>query len=64
MIMFWNRKEVFVGYSLQKFSEVRALLSANKIDHTYQVVNGLYVPLAVHYMIGVSESKHPTIVLV
>lgn len=39
MIMIWNQKEVFVGYSLQKFNEVRQMLSANKIDYKHRLVN-------------------------
>ena len=39
MILIWNRKEVFVGYSLEKFSKVRETLNANKIKHTYKVVD-------------------------
>jgi hypothetical protein len=31
MIMIWNRKEVFVGASMQKFNEVRYKLSDNNI---------------------------------
>lgn len=37
MIMIWNRKEVFVGNSLQKFTEVRDTLSSNEIK--YKVVD-------------------------
>lgn len=37
--MFWNQKEVFVGYSLQKFSEICKVLSVNKIKYKYKVVN-------------------------
>lgn len=39
MITIWNQKEVFVGYSLQKFNEVRSLLDVNKIKYKYRVVN-------------------------
>lgn len=37
--MIWNQKEVFMGYSLQKFNEVRDILVANKIKYKYRVVN-------------------------
>lgn len=37
--MFWNQKEVFVGNSMQKFSEIRYALSSNKIDYKYNIVN-------------------------
>ncbi|GAA0180914.1 hypothetical protein SH2C18_35260 [Clostridium sediminicola] len=39
MIMIWNRKEVFMGYSLKKFNEVREILAANKIKYNCKVVN-------------------------
>jgi hypothetical protein len=32
-------KEVFVGYSLQKFNEVRQILAANKIEYKHRLVN-------------------------
>lgn len=37
--MIWNQKEVFVGYSLQKFNEVRQILSANRIKYKHRLVN-------------------------
>ena len=39
MIFFWNRKEVYFGTSLQKFGEVQSLLSANKLNFTYRIIN-------------------------
>ncbi|NMB27792.1 MAG: hypothetical protein GX987_07070 [Tissierellia bacterium] len=39
MIMMWNRKEVFVGHSLQSFNEVRYTLSSNGIKYKYKVVD-------------------------
>lgn len=39
MIMVWNRKEVFVGNSLQRFNEVRYILSSNGIKYDYRVVD-------------------------
>jgi len=39
MIMIWNQKEVFTGYSLQKFNEVRHILAANKIEYKHRLVN-------------------------
>lgn len=39
MIMIWNRKEVFVGHSLQKFNEVCDILAGNKIKYKYKIVN-------------------------
>lgn len=38
MIMIWNQREVFMGYSLQKFNEVREILAANRIKSKYRVV--------------------------
>lgn len=37
MIMIWNRKEAFVGNSLQKFNEVCFSLSSNGIKYKYKV---------------------------
>lgn len=39
MIMIWNRREVYVGTSLQDLSEVRSILASNKIKYNYRVVN-------------------------
>jgi len=39
MIMFWNRKEVYVGFSMKKFVEVREVLSSNGIKYEHRVVN-------------------------
>ena len=39
MIAFWNRKEVYMGYSMSECSEIRGVLSANQIKYTYKVVN-------------------------
>lgn len=39
MIMIWSQREVFVGYSLEKFNEVRQILSANKIEYNHRLVN-------------------------
>lgn len=38
MIMIWNQKEVFVGFSFQKFNEVRQILSTNKIESKHRLV--------------------------
>lgn len=45
MIMIWNRKEVFMGYSLQKFNEVCEILNTNRIRYKYRIVdnNGSYL---------------------
>jgi len=37
--MIWNRKEVFVGNSSERFAEVRNILSFNKIKHAYKIVD-------------------------
>ena len=39
MIMIWNRKEVFVGNSMEKFSKIRDTLASNNIKYIYKVVN-------------------------
>lgn len=39
MIMLWNRNEVYTGFSMKRFSEVRDILSLNGIKYTYKVVN-------------------------
>lgn len=39
MIVFWNRKEVFVGNSMQRFNEVRNNLSSNKIKYDYKIID-------------------------
>ncbi|NCA80162.1 MAG: hypothetical protein EOM76_08265 [Sphingobacteriia bacterium] len=37
--MIWNRKEVFVGNSLQKFEETRFKLASNGLKYDYKVVD-------------------------
>ncbi|MPW25248.1 hypothetical protein GC105_05530 [Alkalibaculum sp. M08DMB] len=37
--MIWNRKEVFVGCSLQRFNEVCSTLSISGIKYKYNVVD-------------------------
>ncbi len=39
MIPFWRKAEVFTGYSIQRFNEVRDVLEAAKIKHEYKIVN-------------------------
>lgn len=39
MIMFWNRKEVFTGYSLQEFNDIRFKIAAHGIKYGYKVVD-------------------------
>lgn len=39
MIMIWNRIEVFVGNSLQKFNEIGHILSSNGIKYDYKIVD-------------------------
>lgn len=39
MIMIWNRKEVFVGWSIEQFYEVRRALAENKIKYDFKVTN-------------------------
>ena len=37
MIMFWNRREVYMGYSLEKFYEARQKLEAYNVKYTYRL---------------------------
>lgn len=37
--MIWNRKEVFVGNSFQKFNEISYTLSSNEIPYDYKIVD-------------------------
>ncbi|MGL4737936.1 MAG: hypothetical protein ACRCW2_10820 [Cellulosilyticaceae bacterium] len=39
MIAVWNRKEVYVGQSMEKCAEVRQELSDNDIPYTYNAVD-------------------------
>ncbi|MBC8588267.1 hypothetical protein [Paratissierella segnis] len=39
MISLWNRKEVFIGYSMKNFNKCREILNLNKIRYIYRVVN-------------------------
>jgi hypothetical protein len=39
MIMIWNRREVFIGNSSQRFDEVRYKLSSKSIKHDYKIVD-------------------------
>ena len=35
-IPFWNRREIYVGPSLEDFNRIRGILDANKIKHAYR----------------------------
>lgn len=39
MITVWNRKEVYVGYSIERCTEAREELSRNDILYTYKVID-------------------------
>lgn len=39
MITFFNRKEVYIGFSMEKCSNIRDILSANKIKYDYRCVS-------------------------
>lgn len=39
MIFFINQKEVFMGYSMKEFSDVRFKLSSNGIKYKFRTVN-------------------------
>ncbi|PHV72076.1 hypothetical protein CS063_00940 [Sporanaerobium hydrogeniformans] len=38
MIAFWNRKEIYMGYSMVDFIEIRNILSIHQIRHTYKIL--------------------------
>ena len=40
MIMTWNRREVYVGTSIEKFNEILGVLASNKIKYEYAVSGG------------------------
>lgn len=37
--MFWNREEVLISFSMEKFNQVRGTLNANNIKYTYRILN-------------------------
>lgn len=39
MIFFFNQKEIFMGYSMKEFSDVRFKLSSNGIEYKIKTVN-------------------------
>ena len=39
MIIFWNRKEVYIGYSMAEFVDIRDTFTINQIKFTYRVVH-------------------------
>lgn len=39
MIGFWNRKEVYMGYSMAELANVRDILAVNQIKYTYRTVD-------------------------
>lgn len=41
MIMFWNKREVFVGASMSDFNRVMNYLSDLGIKHTWRVVSNI-----------------------
>ncbi len=38
-MMFWNRREVYMGFSMEQMGLVRQTLADNDIEYTYRVVN-------------------------
>ena len=36
---FWNRVEVYCGFSLSEFSELRDILSSKGIKYSYRLIN-------------------------
>lgn len=39
MIMPWNRKEVYNGYSMKAFNEIKESLISNRIKYTTRIIN-------------------------
>lgn len=39
MIGFWNRKEIYMGYSMSIFNDIRDILDQNDIKYKYKVFN-------------------------
>lgn len=39
MILFWNRKEVYMGYIGDDFYNIMGTLQHNKIKYTYRIIN-------------------------
>lgn len=39
MILWWHRREIYMGPSLRLFSEMREVLTANGIQYEYRLVN-------------------------
>lgn len=39
MMMFWNRIEIYCGYCLEEFCELRDILAVNHLKYDYRLVN-------------------------
>lgn len=39
MLFFWNKAELFIGYSISEFNKTRDLLFEAKIESTYKIIN-------------------------
>jgi len=39
MIALWNRKELYYGFSVDRFSNIRSILSQNGIKYDSRIVN-------------------------
>lgn len=39
MLFFWNKAELFIGYSINEFNTTRDLLFEAKIESTYKITN-------------------------
>jgi hypothetical protein len=37
--MFFNKEEVYIGYSIEEFSKVREALKSNGIKYNYKVID-------------------------
>ncbi|VYU56120.1 hypothetical protein [Clostridium tertium] len=39
MIALWNRKEIYYGFSLEQFSNIRSILSQNRIRYDVRTIS-------------------------
>lgn len=38
-MLFWKRREVYHGFSLKEYSDLREILSTNGIKYDYRIIN-------------------------
>lgn len=54
-MFFFNKEEVYIGYSLEEFSKIREILSCHSIKYTYRVINHTGHSRGVNGMFGVDR---------